>query len=91
MPNAYLASREPLGSGADSMNYAGNCHDTAVVGNLLGAPEEGPRTRPTRPETHDADQAAIFEFIEVLHWRIRISDSLGYVSPETFEAAKAFG
>lgn len=72
------------------MNRARNCYDTAIDGNLLGAPEEGPRTRPAQPHTHDADRAAIFEFTEVLHWRIRIYGSLGYVSPETFEASKEF-
>ena len=39
--------------------------------------------------THAEARAAIFEWIEVWYQRIRIHGSLGYVSPEAFEATEA--
>ena len=41
--------------------------------------------------THDEARAAIFEWIEVCYQRIRIHGSLGYVSPEVFEATERVG
>ena len=41
--------------------------------------------------THDEAHTAIFEWIEVWYKRIRIHGSLGYVSPEAFEATERVG
>ena len=41
--------------------------------------------------THDEAHTAIFEWIEVWYHRIRIHGSLGYVSPEAFEATERVG
>jgi putative transposase len=37
--------------------------------------------------THEQARASIFEYIEVFYNRKRLHSSLGYVSPETFEAS----
>ena len=39
----------------------------------------------------DKAGAAIFEWIEAWYQRIRIHGSLGYVSPEAFEATESVG
>jgi putative transposase len=36
--------------------------------------------------THQAARAALFEYIEVFYNRKRLHSSLGYLSPEAFEA-----
>ena len=36
--------------------------------------------------THDQARASIFEYVEVFYNRKRLHSSLGYVSPEAFEA-----
>ena len=41
--------------------------------------------------THDEAHTAIFEWLEVWYQRIRIHGSLGYVSPEAFEATERVG
>jgi len=40
---------------------------------------------------HDKARAAIFEWIDAWYQRIRIHDSLGFVSPEAFEATESVG
>jgi putative transposase len=37
--------------------------------------------------THEQARQSIFEYIEVFYNRKRLHSSLGYVSPESFEAA----
>ena len=37
--------------------------------------------------THEQARASIFEYIEVFYNRKRLHSSLGYVSPEAFEAS----
>jgi putative transposase len=44
-----------------------------------------------RPRTHHEARTAIFEWIEVWYQRIRIQWSIGYVSPEAFEATERVG
>ncbi len=44
-----------------------------------------------RFRTHDEARTVIFEWIEVWYQRIRIHGSLGYVSPEAFEATERVG
>jgi transposase InsO family protein len=41
--------------------------------------------------THEEARLAVFEWIEVWYQRTRIHGSLGYVSPEAFEAAARAG
>jgi transposase InsO family protein len=43
------------------------------------------------PYRQREERAAIFEWIEVWYQRIRIHGSLGYVSPEAFEATERDG
>jgi len=43
------------------------------------------------PNRQREERAAIFEWIEVWYQRIRIHGSLGYVSPEAFEATERDG
>ena len=37
--------------------------------------------------TRDEARASIFEYVEVFYNRVRRHSSIGYVSPETFEAS----
>jgi transposase InsO family protein len=75
---------------AQSMSRAGNCYDNAMMESLWATLKKelvhGQRFR-----THDEARAAIFEWIEVWYQRIRIHGSLGYVSPEAFEATERVG
>jgi putative transposase len=68
-----------------SMSRVGNCWDNAVVESLWASLKNEliyQRTFATRQEARDA----IFEWIVVWYNRKRRHSSLGYVSPETFEA-----
>ena len=69
---------------------AGNCYDNAMMESLWATLKKelvhGQRFR-----THAEARAAIFEWIEVWYQRIRIHGSLGYVSPEAFEATETVG
>ena len=75
---------------AQSMSRAGNCYDNAMMESLWATLKKelvhGQRFR-----THDEARTAIFEWIEVWYQRIRIHGSLGYVSPEAFEATERVG
>ncbi len=84
--------RELLKAGGlePSMSHAGNCYDNAMMESLWATLKKelvhGQRFR-----THDEARSAIFEWIEVWYQRIRIHGSLGYVSPEAFEATERVG
>ena len=68
-----------------SMSRVGNCWDNAVVESLWASLKNElvfQRTFATRQQARDA----IFEWIVVGYNRKRRHSSLGYVSPETFEA-----
>lgn len=68
-----------------SMSRAGNCWDNAVVESLWASLKNElvfQRTFATRQEAKDA----IFEWITVWYNRKRRHSSLGYLTPETFEA-----
>jgi putative transposase len=68
-----------------SMSRPGNCYDNAVAESFFGTfkTELVHRTRyPTRREA----RSSIFEWIECWYNRRRRHSSLGYVSPEAFEA-----
>jgi putative transposase len=75
---------------AQSMSRAGNRYDNAMMESLWATLKKelvhGQRFR-----THDEARTAIFEWIEVWYQRIRIHGSLGYVSPEAFEATERVG
>ena len=72
------------------MSRAGDCYDNAMMESLW-ASLKNELVHGRRFSTHDEARAAIFEWIEVWYQRIRIHGSLGYVSPEQFEAAARVG
>ena len=82
---------------AQSMSRAGNCYDNPMLESLgmesLGiesfwATLKKELVHDQRFRTHAEARAAIFEWIGVWNQRIRIHGSLGYVSPEAFEATE---
>ena len=67
------------------MSGVGNCWDNAVVESLWASLKNElvfQRNFATRQQA----KAAIFEWIEVWYNRKRRHSSLGYISPEAFEA-----
>lgn len=68
-----------------SMSRTGDCYDNAVQESFWG-------TLKTELvylndfKTHDEARAAIFDYIEVFYNRQRLHSSIGYMSPEQFEA-----
>jgi len=71
-----------------SMSRKGNCYDNAPQESFFGKFKSE-----WLPDhlyvTIKAARAAAFQYIEVFYNRKRSSSVLGYVSPETFEAAHA--
>jgi transposase InsO family protein len=70
---------------AASMSRPGNCYDNAVVESFFGTLKTELVHR-VRYATRDQARAKVFEWIECWYNRRRRHSSLGYVSPETFEA-----
>jgi putative transposase len=71
-----------------SMSEKGNCYDNAAMESFFATL----KTELVHEETyatHDAARASIFEYIEVFYNRNRRHSSLGYLSPEMFEAGHA--
>jgi len=68
-----------------SMSRPGNCYDNAAVESFFGTLKTELIHR-TRYATRDAARASVFEWIECWYNRQRRHSSLGYVSPEQFEA-----
>ena len=69
-----------------SMSRIGDCYDNAAMESFWSTLKTEllyPAGLLTRPETRQA----VFEYIEVFYNRVRMHSSLGYVSPEAFEAA----
>ena len=69
-----------------SMSRTGNCYDNAVMESFWGKL----KTECVYHERYASRKEArlsIFEYIEVFYNRVRRHSSLGYVSPEAFEAA----
>ena len=69
-----------------SMSRTGNCYDNAVMESFWGKL----KTECVYHEqyaTREEARLSIFEYIEVFYNRVRRHSSLGYVSPEAFEAA----
>lgn len=68
-----------------SMSRKGNCYDNAVQESFFGTL----KTELVHHEhyaTRAQARASIFEYIEVFYNRRRLHSSLGYQSPEAFEA-----
>lgn len=83
---AYRAELESWGVIA-SMSRVGDCYDNAPKESFWATLKKelmSDRKFATREEA----RAAIFEYIEVFYNRQRIHSSLGYVSPEQFEAGR---
>ena len=73
-----------------SMSRPGDCYDNAMMESLWAIlKKELVHGRTFR--SHVEARLAIFEWIEVWYQRKRIHGSIGYVSPEAFEAAERAG
>jgi putative transposase len=68
-----------------SMSRAGNCYDNAVAESFFGTLKTELVHR-TRYRTRAEARASVFEWIECWYNRKRRHSSLGYLSPEAFEA-----
>ena len=69
-----------------SMSRKGNCYDNAAMESFMGTL----KTELVYHESYATRQeakASIFEYIEVFYNRKRLHSSLGYLSPEAFEAS----
>ena len=71
---------------ACSMSRTGNCYDNAVMESFWGTLKTELVYR-QKYATREQARRSIFEYIEVFYNRVRLHSSLGYVSPEAFEAA----
>ena len=84
--NAFQAALRRLGA-ISSMSRKGNCWDTAMMESFFASLKneldfEGPM------KTKAVTRALVFEYINVFYNRVRLHSSLGYVSPEQFEAIR---
>jgi transposase InsO family protein len=70
---------------ACSMSGKGDCWDNAVMESFWGT-LKGELVNHERYATREQARASIFEYVEVFYNRHRLHSSLGYVSPEQFEA-----
>ena len=68
-----------------SMSRQGNCYDNAAM-ESLGSSLKRELVHRCQFATRAEARAAIFEWIEVFYNRQRRHSSLGYLSPEAFEA-----
>ena len=68
-----------------SMSGKGDCWDNAVMESFWGTLKTE-LVNHERYETRGQARASIFEYIEVFYNRQRLHSSLGYLSPEQFEA-----
>jgi putative transposase len=69
-----------------SMSGKGDCWDNAVMESFWSTLKTE-LVHDEQYQTHDQARASIFEYIEAFYNRKRLHSSLGYVSPETFEAS----
>jgi transposase InsO family protein len=69
-----------------SMSGRGDCYDNAMMESFWATLKTELVHQEHYP-THEAARGSIFEYIEVFYNRKRLHSSLGYVSPEAFEAA----
>ena len=68
-----------------SMSRSGNCYDNALIESFFGTLKQE-LIHHEHYLTIDQAKASIFEYIEVFYNRKRKHSSLGYLSPEAFEA-----
>ena len=68
-----------------SMSRPGNCYDNAAAESFFGTLKSELVHR-TRYRTRDEARASVFQWIECWYNRRRRHSSLGYLSPEAFEA-----
>lgn len=68
-----------------SMSRRGNCYDNAVTESFFGTLKTE-HVHHQRYATREQARASVFEWIEVFYNRQRRHSSLGYLSPEAFEA-----
>ena len=68
-----------------SMSRPGNCYDNAATESFIGT-LKSERVHRTRYRSRAEARASIFEWIECWYNRRRRHSSLGYLSPEAFEA-----
>ena len=69
-----------------SMSRTGNCYDNAVMESFWGTLKTE-LVYQEHYKTREQARPSIFEYVEVFYNRVRRHSSLGYVSPEAFEAA----
>ena len=69
-----------------SMSGKGDCWDNAVMESFW-ATLKAELVNDAHYATHEQARASIFEYIEVFYNRKRLHSSLGYLSPEAFEAS----
>lgn len=69
-----------------SMSGRGNCYDNAMMESFF-ATLKTELIHQQNYATREQAKQSIFEYIEVFYNRKRLHSSLGYVSPESFEAA----
>lgn len=69
-----------------SMSGRGDCYDNAMMESFWATLKTELVYQQHYP-THEQARQSIFEYIEVFYNRKRLHSSLGYVSPESFEAA----
>ena len=69
------------------MSRKGNCYDNAVAESFFSTLKNELVHEQTF-HTHNDAQAAVFEFIEIFYNRQRLHQTLGYVTPVQFEAAR---
>lgn len=68
-----------------SMSGRGNCYDNAMMESFW-ATLKTELIHLQHYSTHEAARQSIFEYVEVFYNRKRLHSSLGYLSPESFEA-----
>jgi len=69
------------------MSRRGNCYDNAAMESFWGT-LKSEALHHEKFKTMEQARAAVFGYIEVFHNRQRLHASLGYVSPEQFEASR---
>jgi transposase InsO family protein len=80
----YRAELESIGAEC-SMSRRGNCYDNAAKESFWGKLKTE-MVHHERFRTRAHARAAVFDYIEVFYNRQRLHSSLGYLSPEQFEA-----
>jgi len=84
--NEYRALLDQLGAVA-SMSRAGECRDNAPKESFWST-LKNELVHHEQFATRAQARAAIFDYIEVFYNRKRLHSSLGYISPEAFEASR---